>query len=150
LQEKQLALQVEIPSALPELKTDRDLLQQILVHLLANAGAASPQQGGVSVQARLESSEGRADYVLIQVADSGDGIPPADLPRVFSKLYRPPYLASKTPNGLDLSQIKAMVETVGGRIWVDSQVGRGSTFSVLLPVQSPSLDSPNGSGGLDL
>jgi signal transduction histidine kinase len=126
LREKNITLRVDLPDKLPQVGADRDAVQQILLHLLKNAGLR------VSVQEQNK----QADYVLLQVADTGGGIPPEELPRVFSRLYRSDnaLIQGVGDNGIGLSIVKSLVEAVGGRIWVDTEMEVGSTFSVLLPV----------------
>jgi signal transduction histidine kinase len=136
LREKDIALRVDLPEQLPGIRADRESLQQILLHLLQNAGSATPAEGQISLHARLTREGSDQDFILLQVSDSGAGILPEDLPRVFSRLYR----AGNTPiqgvgdTGIGLAVAKALVEAQKGRIWIDTQLGRGSTFSVLLPV----------------
>jgi signal transduction histidine kinase len=136
IREKDIALRVDLPEKLPGIRADREALQQILLHLLQNAGSATPTEGQISLHARLTRENSDQDFILLQVTDSGDGILPDDLPRVFSRLYR----AGNTPiqgvgdTGIGLAVAKALVEAQKGRIWIDTQLGRGSTFSVLLPV----------------
>lgn len=137
LREKNITLRVDLPDQLPQMKADRDALQQILIHLLQNAGLATPVEGQIVLRARIEDGEHKnASYILLQVTDSGEGIPPEDLPRVFSRLYRAdnPLIQGVGDTGVGLSIVKSLVEAHGGRIWVDSEVGSGSTFSVLLPL----------------
>jgi signal transduction histidine kinase len=147
LREKNITLRVDLPDQLPEMKADKDALQQILLHLLQNAGAASRVDGEISLQARIEDNEQDTAYVLLQISDSGDGIPAEDMPRVFSRLYRAdnPLIQGVGDTGVGLSIVKSLVEAHGGRIWVDSEPGKGSTFSVLLPLAS-SFQSNNGTG----
>ena len=116
-------------------QADREALQQILIHLLQNAGAATPVEGAVTLRVRMEKEENK-DYVLIQVTDSGGGIPAEDLPRVFSRLYRADNVLIQGigDTGVGLSIAKSLTEAQGGRIWVDTVLGTGSTFSVLLPI----------------
>jgi len=136
LSEKKIALRVDLPDQLPQIRADRDAVQQVLVNLLQNAGSATPDNGEISLHARTEVEENEPGYVLVQVSDSGGGIPVEDLPRVFSRLYRPDN--SNIPGigdtGVGLTSVKTLVEALGGRIWVDTDLGRGSTFSVLLPL----------------
>jgi signal transduction histidine kinase len=145
LREKSIALRVEMPEALPHLYADPDTLRKIFVSLLQNAGNVTPDQGDIYLRARLESGDGRLDYVLVQVSDSGGGIPIDELPHLFSHVYQPPLPADPGSgqaaayfghNGTSLANVKKLVESVGGRILVDSQLGQGATFSVLLPVSS--------------
>jgi len=76
---------------------------------------------------------------LLQVTDSGGGIPAEDLTRVFSRLYRAEnaLIQGVGDTGVGLSIAKTLTEAQGGRIWVDTKIGAGSTFSVLLPVRQP-------------
>lgn len=136
LREKNIVLRVDIPETLPEIMADRDGMMQILIHLLSNAGAASDVDGEISLHSVLKKEEGGTDYILIQVSDTGGGIPTSDLPRVFSRLYRAdnPLIQGLGDTGVGLSIVKTLVEAHAGRIWVDSEMGKGSTFSVLLPV----------------
>jgi signal transduction histidine kinase len=143
LRDRQVALRVDLPGTLPELRADRDALEQVFTHLLKNAGEASPPESEIAFRAETYTTEDSHEYLLVRVSDQGGGIPPEDLPRVFSRLYRAdnPLIEGVGDTGVGLSIAKALVEAHNGRIWVDSEVGRGSTFSVLLPM------SGNGSNG---
>jgi signal transduction histidine kinase len=136
LRDKNIALRVDLPDQLPEMRADHDALHQILFHLLQNAGVATPSDGDISLSVRIETQEHEPGYALLQIADSGDGIPLEDLPRVFSRLYRSenPNIKGVGDNGIGLSIVKTLVEAHGGRIWVDSDPGHGATYSVLLPL----------------
>lgn len=135
LREKNIAMRLDLPKVMSPIHADREALQQILIHLLQNAGAATPIEGNVTlkVQTRLQEEQ---DYVLVQVTDSGGGIPPEDLPRVFTRLYRADnvLIQGVGDTGVGLSIAKTLTEAQHGRIWVDSEPGVGSTFSVLLPI----------------
>lgn len=135
LRKRNIILRLDVPDQLPPLQADRDALHQILVHLLQNAGDSSPQEGEIALSAQVEIKENEPAYVLIQVTDSGGGIPAEDLPRIFSRLYRADntLIQGVGETGVGLSVVKSLVEAHGGRIWVDSIMGRGATFSVLLP-----------------
>ncbi len=137
--EKNIALRVDLPAKLPQVSADHDALQQVLLHLLQNAGMASPADGEIALRARVEETNQDASYVLVQVTDSGEGVPAEDMPRVFARRYRAdnPLVPGVGDTGVGLSIVKSLVEAQGGRIWVDSVVGRGSTFSVLLPLAAP-------------
>ncbi|MFO7622832.1 MAG: ATP-binding protein [Anaerolineales bacterium] len=136
LREKNIALRVDLPEEIPGLNIDRESLQQILLHLLQNAGSATPAEGQISLRASVTKENSDQEYLLLQISDSGSGVSAEDLPRVFSRLYR----ADNNPiqgvgdTGIGLAIAKALVEAQRGRIWVDTDIGRGSTFSVLLPV----------------
>jgi len=135
VREKNISMHLELPKQLETIQADREALQQILIHLLQNAGAATPFEGTVrlTVQKRTEES---MEYILIQVADTGMGIAPEDLPRVFTRLYRADnvLIQGVGDTGVGLSIAKALTEAQHGRIWVESEHGVGSTFSVLLPI----------------
>ncbi len=139
LREKNIILRMELPDQLPQLHADHDAIQQILVNLLQNAGEATPPEGEISLHASIEGREDEQGYVLFQITDSGEGIPAEDLPRVFSRLYRTDnsLIRGIGDAGVGLSVVKTLVEAHGGRIWVDTEIGKGSTFSVLLPFNHP-------------
>ncbi|QYK50654.1 MAG: hypothetical protein KF701_09680 [Anaerolineales bacterium] len=140
LQEKRIALRVNLPRQMPSLNTDKDALQQILYHLLQNADAATPAGGAIALRAVVEEQADLGQYVLIQVTDSGGGIPEDALPRVFSRVYRAqnPVIPGVGDSGVGLTIAETLTKALGGRIWVESQAGVGATFSVLLPLASPS------------
>jgi signal transduction histidine kinase len=152
VREKNIALRVDIPAAIPPMMADRDAMQQILVHLLQNAEAATPADGEISLGATLhegtKEEKSKGDYLLLKVSDSGGGIPAEDLPRVFSRLYRADsaLIQGVGDTGVGLAVVKALVEAHCGRIWVDAEIGRGSTFSVLLPFV-PCPEEGTGAGG---
>ena len=149
IQAKDIDLKRDIPQDLPQIHADRDALQQALIHLLQNAAAVTPEGGQVSLLVRVESADDKQDYVLMQVADQGGGIPPEDLPRVFSRLYRADNVLIQGigDTGVGLSIVKQLIEAHGGRVWVDTDLGQGSIFSVLIPVEDDSiLAARNGDG----
>lgn len=143
--DKELALRVDISSKLPKLHTDKDALQQILLHLLNNAGTATPNNGEITLSAHIYEKS-NDDVILLSIADTGEGIPKEDLPRVFSRLYRAdnPLIQGVGDTGVGLSIAKTLTEALGGRIWVDSEIGKGSTYSVLLPTTSPTMSHQEG------
>jgi signal transduction histidine kinase len=134
VREKKIAIHLDLPRNLAAVNADREALQQILIHLLQNAGTASPMEGTVALKVMTSMDEGRP-YVMIQVTDSGGGIPEEDLPRVFTRLFRADnvLIQGVGDTGVGLSIAKTLTEAQNGRIWVESQPGVGATFSVLLP-----------------
>jgi signal transduction histidine kinase len=140
MREKNIILRIDIPENLTPINADREALQQILIHLLQNAGAASPVEGLVTLRVRMQK-EGDNDHVIIQVSDTGGGIPKEDLSRVFSRLYRAEnaLIQGVGDTGVGLSIAKTLTDAQDGRIWVDTEIGSGSTFSVSLPLKSPAL-----------
>ncbi len=87
VREKNISIHLELPKKLAPIQADREALQQILIHLLQNAGAATPFEGTIRLKVQTRTENG-LEYILIQVADTGDGISAEDLPRVFTRLYR--------------------------------------------------------------
>jgi len=135
VREKNISMHLDLPKNVSTIYADREALQQILIHLLQNAGSASPVEGTVRLRVQTKSEDGR-EYVLLQVTDSGGGILAEDLPRVFTRLYRADNILIQGvgDTGVGLSIAKTLTEAQKGRIWVESEPGKGSTFSVLLPI----------------
>jgi signal transduction histidine kinase len=134
VREKKIAIHLDLPRNLAAVSADREALQQILIHLLQNAGTASPMEGSIGLKVLTSMDDGRP-YVMIQVTDSGGGIPEEDLPRVFTRLFRADnvLIQGVGDTGVGLSIAKTLTEAQSGRIWVETQPGVGTTFSVLLP-----------------
>jgi len=144
VREKNISMHLDLPKKLAPLNADREALQQILIHLLQNAGAATPVEGKITLRVQTQSEKGQ-DYVMIQVTDSGGGIPPDDMPRVFTRLYRADnvLIEGVGDTGVGLSIAKTLTEAQRGRIWVESKPGAGATFSVLLPIaKEAAADKP--------
>jgi signal transduction histidine kinase len=121
-------------------------LWQVLQNLVSNGIRYSPEGGQIRVEARLEEgatdAEGR-QMVRIAVSDQGIGIPEADRARIFEKFYRvdSELKARVRGSGLGLSICQAIVESHGGNIWVESEVGRGSTFIFTVPLAAEAARS---------
>ncbi|MBI4541290.1 MAG: PAS domain S-box protein [Gemmatimonadetes bacterium] len=122
--------------SLPPVYADRERILQVLANVVGNAIKHTPQGGTVTIRA-----EARPDEVLVSVADTGPGIPAEHLPHVFERFWRADD-SDRRGVGLGLAIAKGIVEAHGGRIGVESTVGRGSTFYFTLPI----ADDPNGSG----
>lgn len=137
LREKNTTLRIDIPENIQPIQSDREALQQILIHLLQNAGAASPVDGTVTLRVRIVE-ENNIDYVQIQVTDTGGGISKDDLSRVFSRHYRADnvLIQGVGDTGVGLSIAKTLTEAQSGRIWVETEPNLGSTFSVILPLKN--------------
>jgi signal transduction histidine kinase len=127
-------IEVEV-EAEPELSARGDpvLLRQVLVGLLTNAFKNTSPPGAVRLRARRRAG----DEVLIEVIDTGAGIPADEVDRIFERFYRGAGSLEKSGFGLGLSIAKRMVDVMGGEIGVDSQEGYGSTFWVKLPAAKP-------------
>ena len=111
-----------------------------LSNLVKNAIQFTDSGGRVTI--RVEEDSG---YVKVSVADNGIGIPPKDLPRVFERFFQVETHLTRRYGGmgLGLAVAKSMIELHGGRIWVESETGRGSTFTFLLPIQQPQRPAPS-------
>ncbi len=135
IREKNITLHLDLPKKIQSIYADREALQQILIHLLQNAGAVSPIEGTITLKVQTRTEDGR-EFVMLQVTDTGGGIPSEDIPRVFTRLYRADnvLIQGVGDTGVGLSIAKTLTEAQNGRIWVESEAGVGSTFSVLLPM----------------
>jgi len=130
-----ITLQVEMPDSLPELIADRTALTQVVTSLLENAGKVTSEGERITLRVEVKGEREEQVYVLLQVTDQGGGVQPQDLTHVFSRLYRAP-IPGVGDTGAGLSIVKTLVEALRGRIWVDSEPGIGTTFSVLLPISA--------------
>jgi two-component system phosphate regulon sensor histidine kinase PhoR len=136
IQQAGLSLRIDAPEDLPPLHSDRHALQTILGNLLQNAIKYTPTGGRVALQAQRELADGQA-CLRLSVVDSGIGLASEDQGRVFERFYRVDKGRTRQVGGagLGLSIVQALVQQLGGRLQLDSQVGKGSTFSVWLPLQ---------------
>jgi len=131
-QEKNVRLTADVPAALPLLVADEQQISWVITNLVTNALKYTPAGGMVSVRGREDR-----DGVRIDVIDTGVGIAKEHRERIFDKFVQIKQSSNATPGsvGLGLAIAREIVEMYGGRIWVESEVGKGSTFSVVLPVQ---------------
>lgn len=156
-----LGLEIE-PAADTEIEADERKLKQVLFNLLSNAVKFTPEGGSVRVQARFVQSskfevqgyeeknlehgtlnvERNGNFMEISVSDTGIGIKAEDLPRLFKDVaqFESPYTKKYGGTGVGLMLTKKLVELQGGRIWVESELGKGSTFRFVVPceVKQPS------------
>jgi signal transduction histidine kinase len=138
--EQDLTVRLDMALELPPIRADRDALYQIMLHLLSNACQCSRPGTEIVVTGHLEEAEGGLPpYLHISVRDTGGGIAPEDRPRVFQRFYRAdkPLIPGMGETGVGMAIAKALVEAHGGRIWVESEMGVGSTFHFILPVTGP-------------
>lgn len=124
-----LTLHMDCPADLPPVLADPDRMEQVMVNLLHNAIKFTPPNGSITVSGRREGNQ-----VVIWVKDTGVGIAPNDLQRIFERFYKADRARSGGGTGLGLSIARHMVEAHGGKIWAESTVGKGSTFYFSLPV----------------
>lgn len=121
-------MHLHLPENLPPVLADPHRLERILLNLLVNAQIYSPSEIPIRISAHQQNSE-----VEISVVDQGQGIPPEDMPYIFDRFFRSSHERKGVGIGLGLYITKALVEAHDGRIWVESELGKGSTFSFTLP-----------------
>ena len=128
-----LNLTLDVQSPLPTIIGDRDKLDQVLTNLINNAMKFSKPGTDVQVEGRMRSDQ----MVQVCVKDSGCGIPPSEIPHIFERFYRGESVAVEARgSGLGLAISKSLVELHGGKIWVQSHVGKGSEFFFTLPIST--------------
>ena len=126
---KGLSMELDVDDDLPMVNGDPIRLRQMIGNLLENAVKYTPSGGQVCLEANSEDSQ-----IILRVLDDGPGIPPSDQPYLFDKFYRASNIPADVPGtGLGLSIVKSIVDHHNGRIWVDSQMGEGTVFTVVLP-----------------
>jgi len=127
---KQQLLTLELPDSLPLVKADQQYLAQILANLLTNASNATPERGEIKISAWQDDNS-----LVVQVSDTGIGIPAEEQKRIFQPYYRikPGKEGRPTGSGLGLAIAKLLVELHEGKIWLKSTVGQGSSFFFSLP-----------------
>lgn len=133
-QDRGITLSLQAVDGLPLVSADGVRMDQVFTNLLANALKFTPHGGQIAVIVHE-----RLNDILVQIRDSGMGIPPEHLDRIFDRFYRVPLPAGERVegSGLGLSICKGIVEEHGGQIWVESTVGTGSTFSFTIPKGPP-------------
>lgn len=131
LKQKEIAFDADLPPKMPELHLDKDKIVAVVVNVLGNAAKYTPTGGRVSLKVRVE--DGR---LRIAVQDTGVGISAEDLPCLFDKFFRSddPRVQAETGTGLGLSLTQEVVRMHGGEITVESELNKGSTFTVSLPL----------------
>ena len=140
LGKKDQHMERNIPDDLPEVWADQDRLQQIVMNLLINAAKFTPENGTITLSARTEG-----DNFIVEVKDNGVGIPKREHQRIFQ-----PYERRLTDRqrlsglGLGLALCKNLVELHNGKIWIDSRVGKGSTFAFSIPLKPPAAAPEEG------
>jgi two-component system phosphate regulon sensor histidine kinase PhoR len=123
-----ISFSVVCPPDLPSVRADAPRLEQVLVNLIHNAVKFTPPGGQVII-----SSQKEEDFIRFAVQDSGVGISPEDLPRIFERFYKTDRARTSGGTGLGLSISRHIVEAHGGRIWAESEEGKGSTFFFTVP-----------------
>jgi two-component system phosphate regulon sensor histidine kinase PhoR len=128
---KEMSLETALPPQLPALRVDPLLLRRALENLLSNAIKFSPPGTTVLLQVSEEDSQ-----VRFAVKDQGPGIPPEDLPHLFEFFYRGKAATGEEGFGLGLATVKRIIDSHGGRLWVDTAPGQGATFYFTLPKEA--------------
>jgi PAS domain S-box-containing protein len=125
-------IRVDAPAGLPLVQMDGERIRQVLENLISNALKFSPAGGEILLRAGAEGNE-----IEISVTDPGIGIPAEEIPRIFQKFYRVerPGMPRFPGTGLGLAMVREIVQKHGGRVWAESEPGRGSTFHFTLPVE---------------
>ncbi len=133
--EKLISFEIECPDVNLTAWADPDRIVEVLTNLIGNAIKFTPTNGKVTLCLKRSGNE----WVKISVADTGPGIPSDEANRIFDKFYQvtQPEKQKAMGTGLGLSITKALVEMHGGKIWLESEVGKGSIFSFILPAEQP-------------
>jgi signal transduction histidine kinase len=123
-----------VPADFPLIYVDRARISQVILNIVNNAIKYTPPGGSITIQAKDEG-----DHVLVSVHDTGIGIPKKDLENIFSGFYHAGYKLSYEYKGagLGLALSKGIIESHGGSVWAESEVGKGSTFYFTLPKSAP-------------
>jgi len=134
IEEKKLSLELALPQEPIQVRADRARITQVLTNLLSNAYKFTPEGGKISVSAEVTNGQ-----VQVDVADTGTGISAQDQKKLFTKFFRVDSSTTREigGTGLGLTIAKSIVEMHGGKIWVESKPGKGSTFSFTLPAVAP-------------
>ncbi len=135
-----IALINDLPAELPVIEGDYDRLTQVFTNLVSNAYQYTPDEGSVTIRAVVEG-----EGVRVDVADTGIGIPEQDKPHVFDRFFRGeghPLVFKTSGTGLGLSIVREMVNMHYGRVWFESEEGKGTTFSVWLPLKHEPVKQP--------
>jgi two-component system NtrC family sensor kinase len=134
---KRVKVVTEIAPSIPALRANPIRLRQVLDNVVGNAIKYSNSSGNVFISIKAEG-----DQIILQVTDEGPGIPAADIPHIFDKFYRGANITNTMGSGLGLAIVKTIVEGHQGRIWVESTVGKGSSFFIVLPILAEPVTAP--------
>lgn len=131
---KNIVINVQVPSDFPQVVADRKALIEVFSNLLSNAVKYTNEHGAVNV-----SVKEKKDFIELDVSDTGIGIASEHLPEIFHEFYRAPNAKSHKVEGtgLGLAIVKEIVEAHGGRLKVQSELKKGSTFTVSFPKKNP-------------
>ena len=129
---KKIKIDVQMTEGLPSLSIDVDKVKQVLINIIGNAIKFSSDGASININVKKKN-----EYILFEIQDFGLGIPKNEHEKIFGMFFQSESIRNKniTGTGLGLPISKAIVEAQGGRIWVDSKMGKGSTFSFTLPIK---------------
>lgn len=130
---KGLALEWDIPAAFPIVQSDIAKVSEILGNVIGNA-IKYTQRGSVTVGLGIRQDDSGSCWAVVEVSDTGPGIPADEHELIFAEFHRLPAVAGTSGVGIGLAISQQMAKALGGRVTVDSEVGRGSTFSLWLPL----------------
>jgi PAS domain S-box-containing protein len=131
IKSKHIKVHMNVGPSLPAVRANPVRLRQVLDNVVGNAIKYSNNEGEVTVNLNAEG-----DQVILQVSDNGPGIPIQDQAHIFDKFYRGQNMDKQQGSGLGLAIVKSIVDAHQGRIWVESNVGQGSSFFIVMPVNS--------------
>jgi signal transduction histidine kinase len=128
-----ITLELDAPAELPTIQGDGNKLERVLDNLLDNALKYTPEGGVITLAVRPANAQ-----VEVRVTDTGPGIPPEYRERIFERFTRVPgYEGRRRGLGWGLAFCRSVIEAHGGRIWLESEIGQGSTFAFTIPVETP-------------
>ncbi|MBI4268013.1 MAG: HAMP domain-containing protein [Chloroflexi bacterium] len=130
-QKQQVDIVTDFASNLPVIKADKDRIRQVVINLVHNAIKFNHPGGQIKVSTRSNS-----ETITVNISDNGTGISSDDLPHIFERFYKADKSRSKGGSGLGLAIARHTIQAHGGKIWVKSEEGKGSTFSFSLPLKT--------------
>ncbi len=141
--QRNIALHHQLDDDLPEILANPDKIKQVLVNLVVNALQYTPEAGKVTISTTVTHAEGR-EWVITRVADTGFGIPAAELPNIFKRFYRghKPRNLQIPGTGLGLAIVQEIVRLHDGWVTVESEPEKGSTFTIWLPISAHEESDP--------
>jgi two-component system phosphate regulon sensor histidine kinase PhoR len=130
---KRISILIDLTDNLPQIQADRERIQHVILNIMHNAIKFTPDSGEIKVVTAAD-----AKSVTVQIMDTGIGIAKEDLPHIFERFFKADRSRSNPGSGLGLAIAKHIIQAHGGKIWVQSQPGKGSTFSFSLPLANQS------------
>ena len=138
-EKKSIRIELDIPEELPLVSVDKEMMEEVILNLYSNAAKYSPKNTTITIAVYVQEDE-----LIVKIRDEGYGISEQSLPNIFNKFYRVSdneNVRDISGSGLGLSLVKEIVETHGGSIWVESELGNGSTFYFTLPIADEKINN---------